>query len=61
LNEGKVEVKYTLSEKGREVLRKISENPEIVKILNECRSLKKKTNEIEKKLDEVLNKVNLNF
>ena len=61
LNEGKVEVKYTLTEKGKEVLRKIEENPDIVKILNECRTLKKKTNEIEKKLDEVLNKVNLNF
>ena len=53
MNEGKVEIKYTLSEKGRKVLRKNSENPEIVKIFNERRSLKKKTNEIEKKLDQV--------
>jgi DNA-binding HxlR family transcriptional regulator len=61
LNEGRVEVKYTLTEKGQEVLKKITENPEITKILNECRSLKKKTNEIEKKLEETLNKISIGF
>ncbi|MEM5855746.1 MAG: winged helix-turn-helix transcriptional regulator [Candidatus Aenigmatarchaeota archaeon] len=57
LNEGKVEVKYTLSDKGNNVLRKIMENPEIGGILKECRSVKRKANEIEKKLDEILNNI----
>ena len=59
LNEGKVEVKYTLTEKGNDVLNALIKDEEISKILNECRSVKKKADEVERKLYQLLSKVNV--
>ena len=59
VNEGKIEVKYTLTEKGKEILKKLVENSELGKILVECKSIKRKANEIEGKLDETLAKIKL--
>jgi DNA-binding HxlR family transcriptional regulator len=57
LNSGRVEVKYTLTEKGRNIMKKLMENEEIDKLVNECRELKKKVNEVEVELKQLLDKI----
>ena len=59
VNNGRVEVKYTLTEKGETIMKKLMENKEIGKLVNECRNLKKKAKEIEEQLNELLSEVNL--
>jgi len=55
LNDGKVRVTYVLTKKGEEVLNKILEDTRIKEVVMLCRDLKRKTNELEKKLDHLLN------
>jgi DNA-binding HxlR family transcriptional regulator len=59
LNNGKVEVKYTLTEKGETIMKKLMQNEQIGKLVNECRNLKKKANEVETELNQLLGETNL--
>ena len=54
LNEGKVRVIYTLTEKGRDLLGKILENEKVSELVKTCRKLKKKINDVESELDHLL-------
>jgi len=60
VNEGKVEVKYMLTEKGQRVLSELVKDKKIAMVLKECRSIKKRANEVERELYQLLNKSNIN-
>jgi len=59
LSNGRVEVKYILTEKGETIMKKLMENEQIGKLVNECRYLKKKANEVETELNQMLSETNL--
>ena len=46
----RVEVKYTLSEKGREIINRLLEDERLAKLFYECRDLKRRIAEIEEEI-----------
>jgi len=60
-NNGRIKITYALTKKGRDITSKLMENEAISKLTSQCRSLKRKTNEVEKELDGLLNEVKLEF
>ena len=59
LNEGKVRVVYTLTEKGRDMLGKILENEKVRELVRTCRELKSKSGKKEKELNDLLGRLKL--
>ena len=59
LNNEKVEVKYALTEEGKNIMKKLMENEKLWKLVKECRDLKRKASEVEIQLNHLLSEVNL--
>ena len=59
LNNEKVEVKYALTEEGKTIMKKLTENEKLWKLVKECRDLKRKAGEIEAQLNELVSEINL--
>ena len=57
LNDGKVRVVYVLTSKGKEILNEILEDKKIKDIVMSCRDLKRKANELENELDNLLSEI----
>ena len=55
----RIEVKYKLAQKGESLIKNLLGNEKISRLIEECRSLKKRTYEIENELIELLNETNL--
>ena len=57
LNNGKVRVVYVLTNKGKEILNKTLGNRKIREVIMSCRDLKRKANQIENELDNLLSEI----
>ena len=55
----RIEVKYKLTPKGESLIRNLLGNEKISRLIEECRSLKKRTYEVEEELIELLNETDL--
>ena len=55
----RIEVKYKLTSKGETLIKNLLGNEKISRLIEECRSLKKRTYEVERELIELLNQIDL--
>ena len=55
----RIEVKYKLTQKGESLIKNLLGNEKIYRLIEECRSLKKRTYEVERELIQLLNETDV--